>query len=149
MRECPRSRFEDEYGCIDGKGFALMHSGVPEYPEVIAWEKEYASECDRLATLEAVKTGKRHWGRWYLNAAKPISLDTRTSTPGIDGSPNSPKRRGYVYDIALDGVSVHYKKHSHSWIRHMEEKNWMGEQGLADLQRAFDTLIGEGAIKED
>ena len=63
MRERPRGRHEDENGVI------IIDLGsvdkTPEYPEVIAWDKEFADECDKLSEIDATKTGKKHWGRWY------------------------------------------------------------------------------------
>lgn len=123
MRNRPKSRWENEDGSIN---LGLVGE-VPEYPEVVKWEKEYAEECDRLAEREAVKTGKRHWGRWYLCNA---GLVTRTSRPNVGHYGWS---RGGIYDIALNRLDE-------DWVRHMKEKRWMGEQGIKDLTRALEAL---------
>jgi len=141
MRTRPRSRFEDEYGCVGSEGLALIASGVPEYPEVVAWEKEYKEGCDRLSELEAEKTRKRHWGRWYLNQSKPPSLDTKDSRPGIGCYSDW---CGDVYDIMLH--SCRTERDREFWVEHMKEKNWMGAKGLAGLRRAFDDLMAAGIL---
>ena len=131
MRARPQSRC---YGGNDEIRWWLD----PE-PELIAWEQDYANECDRLATLEAEKTGKRHCGRWYLNNN---TLETRISRPNLDCNGYT---RGNIYEIALSGC--HAERQRKNWLKHMEEKCWMGGQGLADLKRAFDELIKEGTIR--
>jgi len=136
MRERPRSRFEDEYGIIGPEGFTLVISGVPEYPEVKAWAKEYADECDRLAELEAEKMGSRCWGRWYLNTSGGlVSLDTMVWHPEQG---EHPAWRGGDYYIMLDRCKT--EKECQNWVEHMREKNWLGEKGLTDLTRAFAEL---------
>ena len=130
MKARPRSRFENEDGSIN---LALVGE-VPEYPQAVAWDKEYEDECDRLAELEAIKTGRKHWGRWYLTKT---SLMTRTSRPKIGARGFS---RGGYYDIGLDRLGE-------DWVGHMKEKNWMGEKGLRDLGRAISAL-SEDTIEE-
>ena len=96
-------------------------------PELIEWEKEYAGECDRLAEAQAVKTGKRHWGRWYLTKN---SLDTAAVRPKVG---EAGFYKGHIYDIGLDRLSE-------NWARHMSAKNWIGEKGLKDLAIALKVL---------
>jgi hypothetical protein len=100
---------------------------APEHPEVVDWNKEYADECDRLAELEARKTGKRCWGCWYLTKA---SLVTAVIRPRIGGSGTI---RGEIYDIDLNRLNE-------NWVRHMEDKNWIGEKGIRDLAMAISAL---------
>lgn len=134
MRSRPRSKFEDENGVIGAEGWALMDSGETEYPEVEAWDKEYADECDRLSKLEAQRTGKRHWGRWYLTKYALV-------TPSIHPKNGKPEvYKCQPYDIGLDRL-----KHGR-WLAHMAEKNWIGEQGMKDLERAL-TELGGGLEK--
>lgn len=130
MRGKPKGRYENEDGSIN---FALVGE-VPEYPEVVAWNKEYADECDKLAELEAKRTGKRHWGRWYLTKK---SLITRTSKLRVG---QGGFIRGGYYDIDLDRLNE-------NWVYHMSQKNWMGEKGLRDLAMAINAL-SERDIKE-
>lgn len=123
MRERPKSNWLNEDGSLN---FHRVGE-VPEFPEVIAWDKEFADGCDRLAEGIAVKTGKRHFGRWWLTRT---SLGTRIVRPSIDGQ--SPLMGG-VYDIDLDRLNE-------NWVRHMGEKNWLGERGLKDLELAITML---------
>lgn len=123
MRNRPKSRWENEDGSIN---FALVRD-IPENPEVTIWDKEFADGCDRLAEIEAVRTHKKHWGRWWLTKT---SLNTRINRPkeGIGGF-----MRGGIYDIALDRL----KK---DWLEHMKQKNWIGQEGLRDLANALSEL---------
>lgn len=123
MRDRPRSRWQNEDGSLN---LALVGK-VAEYPGVVAWDIEYANECDRLAELEAIKTGRKHWGRWYLTKT---SLITRTSRPKIGTRGFS---RGGIYDIGLDRLNE-------DWEEHMTEKNWIGEKGHRDLGVALEAL---------
>lgn len=133
MRGRPRSRYEDEYGCIRiGTDIKLE----PEYPEVIAWDKEYADECDRLSEIAAKKTHKRRWGRWHLNTSYGlVSLDTRVWLPEIE---DHPAWQGDDYYIVLNGCRT--EKGCQEQIEHMTEKRWLGEKGIKDLGRALTEL---------
>lgn len=136
MKERPRSRYEDESGVCLLNGCPDLE---PEYPEVIAWDKGYADECDRLSHLAISKTGYQHWGRWYLNTNKPVRLDTRIIIPSI-----GKKRRWHagVYSIELSRIGVNggVDGSKYTWQQHMTEKNWLGKKGLRDLGRAITAL---------
>lgn len=120
MKERPKSRWENEDGSIS---FSLMGK-VPEYPEVIAWDREFEVECDKLAELEAIKTCKKHWGRWWLTKT---SLNTRIHRPRV-GARGFMK--GGIYDITLDRLRK-------DWLEHMKQKNWIGKKGILDLETAL------------
>ncbi len=130
MRERPRGRSEDEYGCVMiGGGIALE----PEYPEVIAWDKEYADECDRLSEIEANKTHKRRWGRWYLKTSGGlVSLDTKVCHPEQG---DHPAWQSGDYDIVLNRCKTEAERRI--WLEQMRKKTWIGEKGLQDLERAL------------
>lgn len=132
MRPRPRSRYEREDGSIN---FVLV-GNEPEYPEVKAWRKEYADECDRLAELEAENKGGRHWGRWYLDE-KSNALVTVVCRPNIgsDGSTTL-----FEYDIPLDRLNG-------DCLEHMAPKNWIGERGLQDLERVLTELAKEELLR--
>lgn len=142
MRACPKSKFENENGSMN----IMAYDEATEYPEVLAWEKEYADECDRLATIIASKH-KHHWGRWYLDMSKPVSLITEPIRPRIGKRGNF---RGDDYWIELKRVDTKFGERGsgYSWIKHMSGKNWIGEQGLKDMENAFNDLIKEGLIKD-
>lgn len=135
MRERPKSRWQNEDGSFNFQGIGV----VPEFPEVIAWDKDFANECDRLAELDAIKTGKRHFGRWYLTKT---ALVTKTIRPEIDG-----QNRLYVgvYEIGLDRARE--TPGGRGWVKHIGEKNWIGEKGLRDLADALDALRREVLTK--
>lgn len=126
MRARPESRVYGENG--------VMRWWLESEPELIAWEKEYAGEADRLAEAEAIKTGRKHWGRWYLTKH---SLNTVAIRPkvGEEGF-----YKGYTYDINLDRLSE-------NWVEHMSAKNWIGETGLKDLAIALKVLTTSEVLK--
>lgn len=130
MRARPRSNWVNGDGLVN---FAKVGE-VPEFPEVLAWDKEFTNECDRLAEVDAHKTGKTHWGRWRLTKQ---ALITRTIRPRIDGDKGKPLYVG-TYDIPLDDLDR--GEGQQTWVEHMEEKNWLGEKGLRDLAVAIEAL---------
>jgi len=139
MRTRPRSRFENDDGIITPQACALIIQGVPEYSEVTKWRREYACECDRLSELEAIKTGNKHWGRWYLNTSGGlVSLDTRVCHPEQG---DHPAWRRDDYYIELDRCKTEEERQI--WVEHMREKSWIGEKGLHDLERALNELAKE------
>lgn len=119
-RERPNTK-RDESGCV------VLEWWRESTEEEKDWNREYANECDRLSELEAVRTGKRHWGRWYLTKT---SLVTRTSRPKVG---ESGIIRGGIYDIGLNRLNE-------NWLRHMSGKNWIGEKALQDLAEALSAL---------
>lgn len=122
MRPMPKSRFINDDGSVD------WQSEAPEYPDRVAWDKEFEAECDRLAESDAAETGKPHWGRWYLTQT---SLATKTVWPEIEGQ----REKLYVgeYYIELDRLDI-------DWVTHLGRKNWIGEKGLEDLAKAIESL---------
>ena len=133
MIERPRSKFEDENGSMN----IMAYEESKEYPEVLAWWKEYAQECDRLSELQVAKLGKRHWGRWVLTKTRPWSLDCIQVRPGIGES--SP-REIQAYWIELSRIGSKGESNgqtNYTWQRHLGDKNWIGKQGLADFMRAI------------
>jgi len=130
MRARPKSNWVNEDGAIN-----LAKVGVePEFPEAIAWEKEYADKCDQLAEIEAIKTGKKHWGRWYLTRK---SLNTIIIRPKVG---ERGAYRGSTYEISLDRLNE-------NWVEHMSRKNWLGEKGLKDLAIALEVLGNNEVLK--
>ena len=125
MRERPGTQ-KDEMGriCLD---FLSAQTS-----EQIRWWNDYADEADRLATLEVIKRGKKHWGRWYLDGG---CLCTMTSRPSVG---ESPAWAGEEYWFELSRCKT--PEEQKQWLEHMKEKNWMGEKGLADLAKAFKAL---------
>ncbi|HEX74864.1 MAG TPA: hypothetical protein G4N93_06975 [Dehalococcoidia bacterium] len=124
----PRARGEDEYGVV-----LISYNMLPEYPEVIVWDKKYETECDRLSEKAArLKKGVRRWGRWYLNTMSPASLDTEVWSPSVG---YEPERCIEIYDIVL--CKCRTESQRRQWIDHMGEKCWVGTNGLDDLRRAF------------
>jgi hypothetical protein len=94
-------------------------------------EKEFADNCDRLATDYVKEISDKHWGRWYLlrdpNSAR--CLVTKTLRPGYPG--------GY-YEIELDRIGPNGESDGikYTWQEHLSEKNWIGQQGLDDFKLA-------------
>jgi hypothetical protein len=141
MRKRPKSRYENEDGALN---IALVGE-VPEYPEVRQWDNAYRAQCDQLSEIEAIKTGARRWGRWWLDRAGPGSLNTRASRPGIGGRPSW---RGDTYDIGLSRLGPNGESDggNYTWIEHMAQKNWIGPKGIADLRRAIADMARSGLI---
>ncbi len=127
----PKSKFEDENGLI----LLNFTSDEKDYPEVYEWERQYAIECDRLSASYAAKK-RRHWGRWFLDRKY---LCTYISRPGIGEGTDY---RGSTYDIELRRIGPNGESDggTYTWYEHMAEKNWIGEQGLADLKRAVSEI---------
>ena len=117
-----KSKFDNDDGSIVVS--RLLADRTPDYPAVIAWDKEYAKECDRLSTMHASRTGKKRWGRWFLTKK---ALVTCVPRPNV-GKPGH--RKGDTYDIGLGRIKER-------WVEHMREKNWMGEKGIKDLEEAL------------
>jgi hypothetical protein len=122
----PKSRFEDENGSLDWTKVETQ----PEYPEVVEWDRNYASISDGVSALAAEVMGARRWGRWFLDKD---GLRTRINTPkiGEDGF----QARG-SYCISLDRLEE-------DWGEHLKEKRWIGEKGLEDLRLAISELMAE------
>jgi hypothetical protein len=129
MDKRPRSKFEDKDG-IENLDIEL--TSEKDFPQVIEWNKKYAVECDRLATIEA-QNNHTSWGRWYIDDGY---LSTWVCFPAIE---NNPVRKCYVYDFDINRAKTLQKQDW--WIEHMKEKRWMGEQGIKDLKRAFKYLL--------
>jgi hypothetical protein len=129
----PRSKFADENGLIN----INAPSTEDEYPEVVAWDKAYQAECDQLSEIRAAKYN-RYWGRWYLNDEYLCTDIVRAPEGSFRGGCNE------VYDIALSRCVS--EKSRQRWILHMDEKRWIGDQGLKDLARAFGDLIKANII---
>jgi hypothetical protein len=92
--------------------------------------KGYADECDRLSTLEA-QSNHTSWGRWFLEDGY---LCTWVCVP----SQSAPYKCEYKYDFMIELCRTSEQKET--WVLHMQDKNWMGEQGIKDLRRAFKYL---------
>ncbi len=128
MRKRPRSKFEDENGALIPKAFTLIYEGIKDYPEVVAWEKEYTDKCDKQSELYARATGKKHWGRWYLTKTDLVTtrIFPKVGKAGYD--------KWQSYPIDLEGLF--YGRYA----KHMTEKNWIGDKGHADLRLALEEL---------
>ena len=131
----PESRFEDDNGVINLTSLLTKL----EYPEVKEWDRQYAAECDRLAAGKAARY-KRHWGRWYLDGRYLCTPVYRAPEGDFQGGCHE------VYDFELSRCMSEAARRQ--WIGHMDEKLWMGEQGLKDLQRAFDELVKAGSLRK-
>jgi len=140
MRPRPASIYDNPDGSINLAlhCFRTMHL---ENLGVLAWNEQYANACDRLASQEASRTGKKHYGRWYVLTGESASLVTRMSQPSIGNSPNS---QGGIYVIALSRCET--EEDRKQWLDHLGEKDWMSDKSFQDLKRAFDDLIKEGII---
>jgi hypothetical protein len=135
----PQSKYEDENGIVNLA--RLFHDAdFQEYPEVTEWDRQYADECDQLAERLAARH-KHHWGRWYLDGGYLCTPIYRAPEGEFSGGCHE------VYDFSLTICIT--EKSRRLWIEHMTEKNWMGKQGIADLKRAFDSLIKSGIISQE
>ena len=134
MRKMPKTRMIEPNG--------LINWWKDPEPELIEWWEEYRQECDKCAAIEAAKTGKRHWGRWYLTKGKVPCLVTTIIHPntGEDGY-----KEYSIYEIGLYRCETEAEREQ--WKRHMGFKDWVGEQGVSDLNVAFQQLIEEGMIR--
>ena len=118
MRERPNT-VRAENGCV------IINWKKEITEEERAWDTEYANEADRFAEIEAEKTGKKRWGRWYLYRN---ALVTRMCRPN-EGRKGYTK--GCIYDISLNRLSE-------DWVSHFRyTKNWVGSRGLLDLTTAL------------
>lgn len=127
----PQSKFTDKNGFVDL--VALFNSpDARDYPEVEEWDRQYANECDQIAAKKAARY-KRHWGRWYLDGHFLCTPICYAPVPGYSGGCCG------VYDFSLDRCRTEQARQM--WLKHLAEKDWMGEQGLAELKQAFDDLI--------
>lgn len=105
-----------------------------------AWNQSYATECDQLAEIEAAKY-PRHWGRWYI---EDDFLCTRVMSPHVG---NQSGGSFEIYDFSLNHCRT--EAEGRNQVQHMAEKNWIGEKGLSDLQRAFEDLIKRNIVHEN
>jgi len=141
LKERPKSKFEDENGVVN---IGLVEG--PDYPEVGAWDRQFATECDQLSAEYATKTGYKCWGRWFFDTRKPVSLTTFSSRAQIAGQP---PWKGDEYWIEITRIGPHGESDGgkYTWYQHMAEKIWMGKQGIADMKRAVADLVKDGKIK--
>ena len=126
MRERPNTERTKE-------GARIINFWRERTPEEKHWDRDYADECDKFAKLEAEKTGKKRWGRWWLSRS---ALNTHICHPNI-GSDGYFKQA--TYDIDLPRIAE-------DWLGHMIfTKDWVGERGLYDLAQALRALRKEQA----
>ncbi len=129
MRKRPKSIYVDKDGMINWKEYARMvKEDIPETPDRLAWDKEYADLCDKQSELYARATGKKHWGRWYLTKTDLVTtrLFPKNGKAGFD--------KFQSYPISLS--SLFYGRYA----KHMTEKNWIGDKGHEDLRLALEEL---------
>jgi hypothetical protein len=100
-------------------------------------DKIYADKCDKLSTIEA-QNNHTSWGRWFVEDG---NLCTWVVLPETE---NLPVRKCYIYDFAIDIVKN--GKGQEFWVNQLSEKNWIGEQGIKDLKRAFKYISKHGKI---
>ena len=72
----------------------------------------------------------RKWGRWWLDATSPPSLN-------ID-------MLWYPYEIILSRCRT--ARERRLWLEHMAVKRYINRQDLLDLRRAFDDLVAAGIL---
>ena len=89
----------------------------------------FADECDRLSEIAAVKSGKRHWGRWVLNQQGGFdSLDTLDVIPTAHGS--SERQTYWIELTAIDKGGIAKGCDGKTWMEHFAKKNWVGAKGI-------------------
>lgn len=93
-------------------------------------DTEFKNECDRLATLEAQTHNS--WGRWFLDDGL---LCTWVCTPKIGFCVVD---KMFCYSKWINDLK--YKDQQEDFYKEMLFKEWMGENGLHDLKRAFKYL---------
>ena len=94
LKERPKSKFEDKNGFVN---IGLVEG--PDYPEIVEWDKQFAAECDQLSAEYAAKTKYQHWGRWFLDTRKPMSLITFSSRPSV-------KVEGWYSDVRVQDSTI-------------------------------------------
>jgi len=102
-------------------------------------DKSYKSECDRLSELET--QNHTAWGRWFLDDGL---LSTWVILPE---SEFKPVKTNYVFSFSPQ--EYHTKVQQESIIERLMTEDFIGDQGIHDLKRAFKFLNKRGIIKSD
>jgi hypothetical protein len=87
-------------------------------------DESYKTFCDEAAWVEAVETGKEHFGRWFLDDGYLITLICMPQ----EGKSGYCKFGKYYIDLP---------RLWKDWYNHTAGKSWVGEQGLRDLAEAL------------
>jgi hypothetical protein len=106
--------------------------------------ERYTKECDRLSALMAECYEKR-WGRWYLDEECKV-LRTWLEVPIIDSPYRLIDNTQWVRESNTLGIlSIPLNQLNKGWIERLKGNNWIGEQGLTDLEKAIKLLTNSKA----